>query len=87
MSRGFERRLGGLNVTPFSRASEEAEWHEDAENPATARKANDQARALMVMADIVLAEEAALSGTLCLWLALVSRAQAAQQGSTCGAIG
>jgi hypothetical protein len=78
MYRGFESRLGPSNVTPFSRASEEAEWHEDAENPAAARKANDQARELMVVADIVLAEEAVLSGTLCSWLALVSHAQAAR---------
>ena len=53
--------------------------HQDAENPATARKANDQARALMVEVDAVLAQEVALSGTLCLWLALVSHAQAAQR--------
>ena len=55
--------------------------HQDAENPATARKANDQARALMVEADAVLAQEVALSGTLCLWLALVSHAQAAQRST------
>ncbi len=45
--------------------------YQDAENPATARKANDQLRALMVEADAVLAQEVAPSGTLCLWLALV----------------
>ena len=55
--------------------------HQDAENPATARKANDQARALMVEADAVLTQEVALSGTLCLWLALVSHAQAAQRST------
>jgi hypothetical protein len=48
-------------------------------NPATACKANDQARALMVEADAVLAQEVALSGTLRLWLALVSHAQASQR--------
>jgi hypothetical protein len=33
----------------------------------------------MVEADAVLAQEVALSATLCLWLALVSHAQAAQR--------
>ncbi len=33
----------------------------------------------MVEADAVLAQEVALSGTLCLWLAFVSHAQAAQR--------
>ena len=43
------------------------------------RKANDQARALLFEADGVLAQEVALSGTLSLWLALVSHAQTAQR--------
>jgi hypothetical protein len=47
--------------------------------PATARKAKDQSRALMVGADAVLAQEVAPSGTLCLWRALVLHAQAAQR--------
>ena len=55
--------------------------HQDAENPATARKASDQAPALIVEADAVLAQEVALSGTLRLWSALVSHAQAAQRDS------